>query len=81
MIDKFSKRNPRDEAIMAFDLFDEEKKGKINLKNMKKAVKEINENLNEKELKAIIEEFDTDYDGYITKRHLLKITIRLEIFF
>jgi centrin-3 len=73
MTEKFSERNPRDEAIMAFDLFDEDKKGKISLKNLKKAVKEINENLTENELKAIIQEFDTDNDGYITKEDFLKI--------
>ena len=73
MTEKFSERNPREEAIMAFDLFDEEKKGKINFKNLKKAVKEINENLTDSELKAIIEEFDRDNDGYITKDDFLKI--------
>jgi centrin-3 len=73
MTEKFSERNPREEAIMAFDLFDEDKKGKINLKNLKKAVKEINENLTENELKAIIQEFDTDNDGYITKEDFMKI--------
>ena len=73
MTEKFSQRDPREEASMAFDLFDEEKKGKINLKNLKKAVKEINENLNENELKAIIEEFDTDRDGFITKEDFMKI--------
>lgn len=73
MTEKFSERDPREEAVMAFDLFDEEKKGKINIKNLKRAVKEINENLSENELKAIIEEFDTDQDGYITKDDFLKI--------
>jgi centrin-3 len=73
MTEKFSERDPREEAVMAFDLFDEDKKGKINIKNLKKAVKEINENLTENELKAIIEEFDTDGDGYITKDDFLKI--------
>ena len=58
---------------MAFDLFDEDKKGKINMKNLKKAVKEINENLSDSELKAIMDEFDTDGDGYITKEDFLKI--------
>ena len=52
MTEKFSERNPQEEAILAFDLFDEEKKGKINLKNLKKAVKEVNENLSDNEIKA-----------------------------
>ena len=73
MTEKFSERNPQEEAMLAFDLFDEEKKGKINLKNLKKAVKEVNENLSDNELKAIIEEFDKDGDGYITKEDFLKI--------
>lgn len=73
MTQKFSERNPREEAIMAFDLFDEDKKGKINIKNLKKAVKEINENLTDLELKEIIDEFDNDKDGFITKNEFLKI--------
>jgi centrin-3 len=73
MTQKFSERNPREEAIMAFDLFDEDKKGKINIKNLKIAVKEINENLTDLELKAIIDEFDNDKDGFITKNDFLKI--------
>ncbi len=73
MTEKFSQRDPKEEAVMAFDLFDEEKKGKINLKNLKKAVKEINENLTDNELKAIIEEFDTDGDGSISKEDFMKI--------
>ena len=73
MTEKFSERNPQEEAMLAFDLFDEEKKGKINIKNLKKAVKEINENLSDMELKAIIDEFDNDKDGFITKNDFLKI--------
>lgn len=71
--DKFSERDPKEEILLAFDLFDTEKKGKISMKNLKKAVKEIGENLTDAELKAIIDEFDEDQDGEISKADFLKI--------
>lgn len=58
---------------MAFDLFDEEKKGKINMKNFKKAVKEIRENISDNELKTIFEELDNNDNGYITIIEFFKI--------
>ena len=70
---KFSERDPKEEANMAFDLIDEEKTGKISMKDLKKAVKEINENLSDVELKAIIEEFDTNNDGQISKKDFMRI--------
>ena len=70
---QFTGRNPRDEAIIAFDLFDEDKIGKIGLKSLKKAVKDLDENVSDQDLKAIIEEFDSDEDGFITKAEFLKI--------
>lgn len=70
---KFSERDPREEALLAFSLFDEENKGKIGIKNLKSSIKELGENLSEDELKAIIEEFDSDKDGFITKDDFMKI--------
>jgi centrin-3 len=58
---------------LAFDLFDEEKKGKINMKNFKKAVKEIRENISDNELKTIFEELDNNDNGYITIMEFFKI--------
>jgi centrin-3 len=58
---------------LAFDLFDEEKKGKINMKNFKKAVKEIRENISDNELKTIFEELDNNDNGYITIIEFFKI--------
>ena len=66
-------RNPREEASLAFDSFDEEKKGKIGIRELKKAVKELNTNIEDDDLKSIINEFDGDSDGFITKDDFLKI--------
>jgi centrin-3 len=73
MTELFSERSPKEEASMAFEAFDEEKKGKIGIKQLKKAVEELNTNIEEEDLKAIIKEFDADEDGYITKEDFLKI--------
>lgn len=71
--EKFGSRSLKDEAIMAFDLFDEERKGKIGLKNLKKAVKDLDEKISDSDLKAILDEFDTDNDGCISKEDFLRI--------
>lgn len=60
---KFRDRDPTDEILKAFKLFDEEGTGKITLKNMKKISRELGENLSEEELQAMIDEFDRDHDG------------------
>ena len=47
MTELFSERSPKEEACLAFDAFDEEKKGKIGIKQLKKAVEELNTNIEE----------------------------------
>ena len=37
--------------------------GKINLRNLRRVARELEENMSEEELRAMIEEFDTDNDG------------------
>ncbi len=73
MTELFSERSPKEEASLSFDAFDEEKKGKIGIKQLKKAVEDLNTNIDDEDLKAIIKEFDADDDGYITKEDFLKI--------
>ena len=37
--------------------------GKISLRNLRRVARELEENMSEEELRAMIEEFDTDNDG------------------
>ncbi len=64
MTDKILRRDPTEEMMAAFQLFDEERTGKISIKNLKKIATELGETISEDELQAMIDEFDLDHDGF-----------------
>ena len=58
-------RNPLEEILKTFDLFDVDKKGKISVDDLKSIAENLGEMLPEEEIQAMIEEFDRDLDGYL----------------
>jgi centrin-1 len=49
-----SSRNSKEEILKAFQLFDDDKTGKISFENLKSISTELGENLNDDELQVII---------------------------
>jgi centrin-3 len=69
-------RDPRDEILRAFELFDEGAKGKITLQDLRRVARELGEGLEEEELVAMIEEFDLDGDGAISREEFVDICLQ-----
>lgn len=76
MTQKILARDPREEIMRAFDLFDEGAKGKISLNDLRRVARELGEGLEEEELVAMIEEFDLDGDGAIDREEFLGICLQ-----
>ena len=71
--DRYKERDPDEEIMKAFQLFDTEGSGSINIKNMRNIAKELGENLSDDELQAMIDEFDRDQDGEISSDEFMYI--------
>ena len=56
-------KDPKEDLMRAFQLFDDDQTGKISLRNLRRVARELGENMSDDELRAMIDEFDTDKDG------------------
>ncbi|KAF1984272.1 EF-hand [Aulographum hederae CBS 113979] len=75
MASRISARDPRDEILRAFELFDEGAKGGITLTDLRRVARELGEGLQEEELRAMIDEFDMDGDGAISREEFVGICL------
>lgn len=80
MTTKISERDPIEEISKAFKLFDEDSTGKISLRNLRRIAREMQENLSDDELQAMIDEFDKDGDGEINEAEFLAIMKQTSIY-
>eukprot|EP00055_Hartaetosiga_balthica_P005630 m.16771 g.16771 ORF g.16771 m.16771 type:complete len:168 (-) comp4668_c0_seq1:138-641(-) len=71
--DKVLDRNPVEEVMKAFKLFDDDKSGRISIGNLRRVARELGEDIPDEELKSMIQEFDQDGDGEINEDEFLAI--------
>ncbi|XP_072514447.1 centrin-3 [Salminus brasiliensis] len=71
--DRILARDPKEEILKAFKLFDDDDSGKISLRNLRRVARELGEDMTDEELRAMIDEFDTDGDGEINQEEFISI--------
>ncbi|EPE33915.1 EF-hand [Glarea lozoyensis ATCC 20868] len=68
-----AQRDPKEEILRAFALFDTEDKGIISIEDLRRVARELGEALEEDELTAMIEEFDLEGKGGVGKDEFIGI--------
>ena len=80
MTQKMAERDPREEMLKAFRLFDDDESGKISFRNLKRVAKELGENMTDDEIQEMIEEADRDGDGEISEDEFMRIMRKTNLF-
>ncbi|CAM9197573.1 unnamed protein product [Discosporangium mesarthrocarpum] len=74
-------RDPKEEIMKIFALFDEDNTGGISFRNLKRVATELGENLTDDELQActeMIEEADRDQDGVVSAEEFYRVMRKRE---
>ena len=80
MTGKIAERDPREEILKAFRLFDDDGTGKISLRNLKRVARELGETMTDEQLQEMIEEADRDGDGEINEQEFIRIMKKTNLF-
>jgi centrin-1 len=76
MKDKMQEKGSREEVMKIFQLFDEDRSGKITLKTLKKIAIDIGDTSSDEELRAMIAEADRDKDGGLNFEEFYRVMRR-----
>lgn len=71
--EKLFYKDPLIEIRNTFNLLDKDKNGKISLADLKTMTVELGENFTDDELRQMISEADSDYDGEINEREFIQV--------
>ena len=75
--EKILARDPREEIDRAFDLFDAEQKGFVDIDDLRRVATELGETgLEDSELRAMIDEFDPEGKGGVDREAFLGICLQ-----
>merc|ERR1711976_904942 len=73
MAARYANQDPMEEIRKAFELFDEEKRGKISFRNLRRIARDLGEKLTDEELRGMIDAFDQEQDCEISQEEFESI--------
>merc|ERR1712149_170262 len=76
MTNKILNKDPKDDMLKAFKLFDDDQTGTVSFKNMKRVAKETGQTLDEDELQEMFDDADKDQDGVLNEEEWLAMMKR-----
>merc|ERR1712124_240360 len=80
MTDKILNKDPKDDMLKAFRLFDDDQTGSVSLKNLKRVSRETNQTLSDDELQEMLNDADKDEDGVLNEEEFLIMMKKLSLF-
>merc|ERR1712072_1413319 len=80
MTQKMAGRDPREEMMKAFRLFDDDDTGRITFTNLRRVAKELGENMTDEELQEMVDEADRDGGGEINEDEFMRIMRKTNLF-
>ena len=73
MTARVSDKDTRENVRKLFNLFDDEKTGFVSIKNLRRVVKELGENIDEADLQEMIDRADLDKDGLVSEEEFYNV--------
>lgn len=80
MTKQYGGRDPQEEMLQCFRIFDNGETGKISFKDLKRVAKELGENMTDEEINEMIEETDQDGDNEICMDEFVRIMKNTTLF-
>merc|ERR1712118_559809 len=80
MTQKILMKDPKDDMLKAFRLFDDDQTGTVSFKNLKRVAKETNQTLTDDELKEMLADADKDGDGVLNEEEFLRMMKKLALY-
>merc|ERR1712046_533269 len=73
MTHKILNRDPKEDMLKAFRLFDEDNTGTVSFRNLRKVMRDTNQTVDDEEIQEMLDDADRDGDGVLNKDEFMRM--------